>query len=166
MRLLNWNLEFAPPASARGRAIAGVIEHHDPDVLCLTETHTSWSMDGGEWVWADADYGYRDTGERRKVGLWSRTPWTDVDTVGHPDLPGGRFVAGVTETDVGSLTVAGVCIPWQMAHVSTGHRDRAPWQDHLAYLAGLGELLHPFVGSTVVAGDFNQRLPRRRVPAP
>lgn len=166
MRLLNWNVEFAPPGRTRAAAIAGVIERHEPDIVCLTETHATWPMEGGHWIWPSADYGYRGDGERRKVGLWSRAPWSEVDEVGHPGLPGGRFVAGVTETDVGPLIVMGVCIPWRMAHVATGRRDRAAWQDHLDYLDGLGELVaeRASPGPLVVVGDFNQGVPRRHTP--
>lgn len=166
MRLLNWNLEYAPPAGARGRAITEVIEGHGADVVCLTETHVSWPMDGGHWIWADSDYGYEHRGDRRKVGLWSRAPWTDVDAVGHLDLPGGRFVAGVTQTDIGEVTCLGVCIPWRAAHVSTGRGDRKPWQDHVTYLEILADVIREQSGSgrPVVVGDFNQRIPRRYTP--
>jgi hypothetical protein len=32
------------------------------------------------------DYGYRAVNGRRKVLLWSRDPWTDVDTVEDPEF--------------------------------------------------------------------------------
>ena len=162
MRLLNWNLEFAPPSGARGRAITEVIAEHGADVVCLTETHVTWPMDGGHWIWAGSDYGYEQRGDRRKVGLWSRESWTDVDAVGHPDLPGGRFVAGTTDTPIGRVRVVGVCIPWRAAHVSTGRRDRAPWEDHVAYLDELAPLVPEWLADPlVVTGDFNQRIPRQ-----
>ena len=118
--------------------------------------------DDGNTIWADGDYGYVAPPERRKVGLWSRYGWTEVDTVGSADLPGGRFVAERTPTVLGRVRVLGVCIPWRMAHVSGGRRDRAPWEDHLAYLGGLADLLTaPFAGHLLVMGDFNQRLSGR-----
>ena len=58
----------------------------------------------------------------------------------------------------------GVCIPWRDAHVRTGRKDREPWQEHVAYLVGLRRVLAATDGPAVVAGDFNQRLPRRRQP--
>ena len=46
-----------------------------------------------------------------------------------------------------------------------GRRDRALWQDHEAWLAGFEKLRSRIPGSrTVVLGDFNQRIPRKRVP--
>ncbi len=166
MRLLNWNLEFAPPTRPRGLAIAEVIQRRDAEVVCLTETHEHWPMDGGHWIWGEPDYGYEQRGDRRKVGLWSRTPWTEVDPVGHPELPGGRFVAGTTETSIGSVRFVGVCIPWRAAHVSTGRSDRQPWDDHVAYLRVLAELIPTWLHGPplVVVGDYNQRLPRHRAP--
>lgn len=109
-------------------------------------------------------------------------------------MPGGRFVSGVTGTPLGDVRVVGVCIPWEGAHVDTGRKDRAKWEDHLRYLEGsekylagfrvrddrraeiAGECLlcggsarpGPTGGPTagdipvVVAGDFNQTIPRTR----
>ena len=166
MRLLNWNLEFAPPAGSRGRAIAEVIQRRDAEVVCLTETHEHWPMDGGHWIWAEPDYGYEQRGDRRKVGLWSRHPWSDVDAIGDPGLPSGRFVAGTTETSIGPVRLVGVCIPWRAAHVSSGRRDRAPWEDHVIYLGTLAGLIAKWLDGPplAVVGDYNQRMPRRRTP--
>ena len=97
--------------------------------------------------------------------LWSRAPWTDVDSVGSAGFPGGRFVKGVTETPMGPLTVVGVCIPWRDAHVRTGRRDREPWEEHLTWLEAFERL--PWRRTTdrmVVLGDFNQRIPRTWAP--
>jgi endonuclease/exonuclease/phosphatase family metal-dependent hydrolase len=114
-----------------------------------------------------SDYGYPPKEGRRKVLLWSRAPWRDVDDLGDPALPGGRFVAGTTDTPVGEVRVLGVCIPWRDAHVRTGRRDRAGWEDHLTYLTHLGPLLRREAAEhthLVVAGDYNQRIPRRGQP--
>jgi hypothetical protein len=103
---------------------------------------------------------------RRKVLLWSRRPWSQVDSEGHPSLPGGRFVAGVTETPLGAVSVTGVCIPWRAAHVSTGRKDRKPWQDHHDYLTYLPQS-RSFAASglpRIVVGDFNVRIPRKYTP--
>jgi endonuclease/exonuclease/phosphatase family metal-dependent hydrolase len=75
----------------------------------------------------------------------------------------GRFVAGLTDSPLGPVRVIGVCIPWARAHVSTGRRDRKPWQDHLSFLQHLPETLNP-AAPLLLAGDFNQTLPRTRAP--
>ena len=90
---------------------------------------------------------------------------TAVDSVDSNDLPSGRFAAGLTDTPIGMLQVVGVCLPWRDAHVRTGRKDRAAWEDHLAYLAAFEKL--PYrnaAGRTLVLGDFNQRIPRRFQP--
>lgn len=141
------------------------------DVICLTEGTAGLLPEGGYWIDSDQDYGYRIIEGRRKVLLWSRRPWRGVDRVGDPGMPGGRFVSGVTETPVGDVRFVGVCIPWDLAHVDTGRKDRARWEDHLQYLEGLERYLRGFGGGqegggrrvpVVVAGDFNQTIPRTR----
>lgn len=97
--------------------------------------------------------------------LWSKRPWHDVDDLGHPDLPTGRFVADRTETSIGNLLVIGACIPWDGAHVSSGRRDRARWEDHGRYIQALGEVLSEIAGPALLLGDFNQTVPRTRAPS-
>ena len=121
---------------------------------------------GGHIIDAGMEWGYSlNNKDRRKVLLWSRSPWAEVDHTGSPDLPEGRFVKGVTETPLGALTVVGVCIPWDCAHVSSGRKDRKRWEDHHAWLTAFERL--PWRRTTdrmVVLGDFNQRIPQTRAP--
>ena len=161
LRLILWNIEWATPRSRRGRVIQGIVSELQPDLICVTEGVATMLPEAGHTIEADGDYGYEGTGDRRKVLLWSRWPWEDVDTVGESAMPGGRFVAGTTA----GLRVVGVCVPWRDAHVRTGRGDRACWEDHLAYLAGLRRVLEAIDGPAVLAGDFNQRVPRRGQPA-
>ena len=63
------------------------------------------------------------------------------------------------------LGIHGLCIPWAEAHVRTGHKNRQRWQDHLAYLSALPAALDEQACELqILAGDFNQRIPRKRVP--
>ncbi|CAN5684364.1 hypothetical protein BH24ACT15_BH24ACT15_25690 [soil metagenome] len=71
---------------------------------------------------------------------------------------------GATTVSDRPVMVFGVCIPWRDCHVRTGRRDRSLWQDHVEYCERLGPLLHTTEGPTIVAGDFNQRVPRTRQP--
>lgn len=59
-----------------------------------------------------------------------------------------------------------VCIPWASAHVSTGRRDATNWSQHLECCDQIEKLAAQFDPQipTIVAGDFNQRIPRRRQP--
>jgi endonuclease/exonuclease/phosphatase (EEP) superfamily protein YafD len=61
--------------------------------------------------------------------------------------------------------VTGICIPWEHAHVSTGRKDRRPWEDHCTFLDGLGHVVSSVEsGPVILLGDFNQTIPRRRAP--
>ncbi|QIG54496.1 endonuclease/exonuclease/phosphatase family protein [Altererythrobacter sp. BO-6] len=159
-----WNLAWATPGSDALDTMLARLASHEPQIICLTEGYTGGVPDYGYVITGEADWGYSSPADRRKVMLWSKSPWREVDQLGHADLPSGRFVSGVTDTDIGPLRMIGVCIPWRDAHVRTGRRDREPWQDHLTYLDGLGPLLEDRTTRTVLLGDFNQRMPRRWSP--
>lgn len=163
MKILLWNIEWSDRSSKRGRRIHDIIKEIDPDVVCLTETPVEMMPDGGHAISAHADYGYNSPAQRRKVALWSRTPWTEIDIDAVPDMPGGRYVSGVTN----GIRFTGVCIPWRDAHVSTGRKDRIPWQDHKTFLTGLAPTLRTQLQSPApvcLLGDFNQRIPRQKQP--
>ncbi len=160
-----WNVRWAKRRSASGVFFAARLAAMASDVLCVTEGHADILPEGGFAITSDADYGYSLTPGRRKVLLWSRAPWDEIDTVGAADLPPGRFVAGQTETPLGIIRFVGVCIPWQEAHVRTGLRNRRPWEDHLTFLKHLAVVLNTdTAGATILLGDFNQTLPRSRQP--
>ncbi len=110
-------------------------------------------------IFSHPDYGYRVRDERRKVLLWSREPWEQVDDIGNDKLPPGRFVSGVTQTSEGALNVMGVCIPWADSWVRGTEVKRVRWEDHRQYLKGLSEVLDRTpVRRLIVVGDFNQRI--------
>lgn len=168
MRIAVWNTEWARAGRGRGVRVAQRLAALDADVLMVAEGETALLPAGGETVTSGADYGYRPVAGRRKALLWSRAGWRDVDAVGDAGLPPGRYVAATTGTPLGEVRVVAVCVPWRDAHVRTGRRDRAPWEDHLAYLAPLGPLLRREKAAhrrLVVLGDVNQRIPRHGQPA-
>ena len=159
MNFVNWNVEWASPRSRRRAEILRRIEEHDPEVICLTETHDELLDQDGHTICSQPDYGYPIKPHRRKVMLWSREPWEQVDDVGAESMPPGRFVSGVTRTSVGEVTVAGICIPWFGSRTEARYRTdpKARWEDHRQYLAGLTEVLKQAATKRlIVAGDFNQ----------
>lgn len=165
MRVGTWNLEWARPGNARHDRAVRHLGRLDADVIVTTEDSLhDWAeyphrIDGGP------DWGYPIRGQRRKVIAWSRTPWS---LVGHLDAPStrGRFVQGTTTLDGMTYRVLGVCIPWREAHVRSGRADRDGWAEHIDFCEALGPAISESVsaGRTIVAGDFNQRLPRSRQP--
>ena len=163
LRVVNWNVEWATPRSERSPEILRRIGQHWPEVVCLTETDCRLlSQCGGYIVSARPCWGQSVVNNRRKVVLWSRQPWADVDDLGSDALPPGRFVTGSTDTSVGRVKVIGVCIPYGMANVQFGTKASRPWQDHEQYLDGLSELLNVASSApTIVLGDFNQSLAGR-----
>ena len=166
VRLGTWNTQWAVPGSARGGRVSASLADPGCDVLCVTEGSAGLLPGEGHIIDAGTDWGYSLPREgRRKVVLWSRSPWTEVDSLGSEDLPGGRFVKGVTKIACGPLAVVGVCIPWDGAHVGTGRKDRRRWQDHQRWLEAFAGLPYRSAARrTVVLGDFNQRIPRARTP--
>lgn len=163
LRITVWNAEWALPGSHKGAAIGEILAALEPDLICLTEAVPPLLPPGGHTITSEADYGYPVKPGRRKVLLWSRHPWRDIDPLGHTGLPSGRFISGLTGSPLGPVRVVGVCIPWARAHVSTGRRDRKPWQDHLSFLQYLPETLNS-PAPLLLAGDFNQTLPRTSAP--
>jgi exonuclease III len=163
--ILNWNVEWRLSSRPAGKELHDRIAQHSPDVVCLTETHTDFLSLSGHIISSDPDTGYPIKPKRRKVLLWSKSPWNWTLPSPPESMPSGRFVAGTTDTPSGPITFIGVCIPWSMAHVSSGQRNRTPWEDHHRYLDALDEYFASIpLERTVVLGDFNQRIPRTRAP--
>ena len=163
LKCLTWNLEWAESKSVRGKRIQRVIEKENPDVICLTEACIQIVPKEGYLISSQPDYGYPNSGDRRKVILWSKYPWESVDDTGNKNLPGGRFISGITA----GIRFTGICIPWKDAHVRTGLKNKKPWKDHLAYLIALDLILKMYreqKEKVCVLGDYNQRIPRKRVP--
>lgn len=135
------------------------------DVLVVTEGRRGLLPDGGHVVDAGDDWGYPHKPDRRKVLLWSRWPLTNVDrfTTGGG---AGRVVTALTVAPAGPIRILAVCLPWTQAHVKGGRSDATAWSEHLDCLNQLDDLATRFDPAvpTVVAGDFNQRIPRVRQP--
>lgn len=164
VRIGTWNTEFAKPGAVRGERVRPILAAAECDILCVTEGYAGIFPDGGHMIAGGDDPGYPIVEGQKKVLLWSKEPWERVE-FGPREMPEGRFVAAITETPIGSLTVVGVCIPWHFAHVNTGCKNRRPWEVHLDWLSAFRRTAHATAsGRTVVLGDFNQRIPRSWTP--
>ena len=165
VKLVNWNVRRATPNSwSRTPEILGHIECHSPDITCLTETDICLlSNMEGSIIYPQIDSASERMGKKnqRKVLLWSKDPWKQVDLVGHESLQPGRFVSGITETSIGEVTVVGICIPWANSPGVKGSGVKR-WEHHRQFLATLDRVLEKTVERAsgkrvVVMGDFNQR---------
>lgn len=163
MRIATWNLQRKRPTSPNGRLAATHLRSVSPDIVILTE---AWVNHLG------SDFQHADAGptsipflreEERKVVIASRWPITRVES--DLDVPtAGRFISSVIETPEGSITVIGICIPWFASRVKSGEAKN--WEDHRTFLRSLSPVLREAVqGPCLVAGDFNQRIPRSRQPS-
>lgn len=165
MRVATWNLEWAVPGTARHDRALAQLQSVDADIVVTTEDSLhDWDrypyrIDGG------TDWGYRIVEGRRKVIAWSRAPWSDVTTFVDGGCR-GRFVRARTTVDGVGLWVLAVCIPWRDAHVRSDRRDHMGWEEHIEFCHELGSQITDAVadGPTVIAGDFNQRIPRVNQP--
>ena len=166
MNLVNWNVEWATPRSGRSPEILRRIDEHCPEIVCLTECDTSLlSKWDGYAVAASPNWGQSVANNRRKVLLWSRQPWTEVDDSGSDTLPPGRFIAGSTKTSLGTVAVIGVCIPWHNAPAIEPKALHRQWQAHSEYISGLSAILKRSPATPlIVVGDYNQRLGQGNYP--
>ena len=128
----------------------------DSDNICLTEGYETLVPQDGYLISSNEDYGYKIQKGRRKVILWSKNKWTEVNQIGSKEIPTGRFISGVTN----GIKIVGLCIPWRFAHVSTGRKDRKPWEDHLSFIKNLSFSNE----KTIILGDFNQNIPKKNQP--
>ena len=162
MTVVNWNVEWATPGSwSRRDEILSRIDREAPDIACLTESDIRLLAGmPGHTIHSQPD-GVKGIDNLRKVLLWSKEPWGQVDDFGSDSMPPGRFVSGVTRTPLGDVTILGVCIPYQ--HSRTKWTDdrvrRKPWEDHRQYLADLPKVFERASSKRlIVLGDFNQQV--------
>lgn len=160
-----WNTEWATLTTDRGHRIAAILGQTDSDVIVVIEGVRELLPDDGDIVDAGGDWGYGRKPDRRKVIVWSRFPLS-LDMVGDGGAALGRLAVATATTPAGAVRIIGVCIPWRDAHVNTGRGDAQPWSEHIEYLDQMANLLAGLDGNvpTVIAGDFNQRIPRERQP--
>lgn len=164
VRLATWNLERKRPTTPTGRAAVAHLEAVAPDVAVLTEAYLDQLGDGWHHASAGPTGLAHLSDDERKVIVASREPLTDVETSACDDSVPGRFVAASIDSPFGPVRIVGVCVPWSHSRVRSG--EATAWGDHRADLDSLarfiGEL--PPHEKVIVAGDFNQRIPRTRQP--
>ena len=173
MKVLNWNtqadkLSVRTPKFERSRQL---VTRHNADVICLTEAFPESMPEKRNTVTSDlSEWKIHEDRGARKVVLWSRFGWTDVDRRGSESLPKGRFVRATTTFEETDLTVVGMCIPYHDYHTRErwwGTRTKRRWEGACEYLDALRDniLVEPgFCKRTILLGDFNLEIPPRGYP--
>lgn len=165
MKVSTWNVRFAEPESRSGQIISEVLAGLDSDVIVLTEGRADLLPDGGHVVDGGIGWGYEPSSPNdRKVILWSKMPWNNVDLSMPDEMPPCRLASASTETPLGPIRVVGVAVPWSDEHVRGGRGDSLRWQEHRKFLTSLKTLTQPTGERTIVAGDLNQKIPRFKQP--
>ena len=174
MRILNWNTQWLSPRSRGGRfqAARELIDGRQADIVCLTEARAQLMPSGGQAICSErSGAGAIENRGGRKVVLWSRHGWSDVDRLGSPRLPEGRFVCAETEVAGQIWTIVGMCIPY---HAYRTGENWAPnqlqmWEGACRYLDALRDDLLPKLKNrerVVLLGDFNIQIPPKNYPYP
>lgn len=162
MRIVNWNIERHGPDSWQARSLLDEIARLDPDLLCLTEAWESSAAPlGGFAVSAAGAAWSSEHALERKVLLWSRSEWRDVQPVDALEATGSA-ITGLTLLGSTEVRIVGLCIPYHFAN-PFGQEPRAkPWSQHERFLEELAPLLRQWrqEGPVMVLGDFNQFIPR------
>ncbi len=168
MKILNWNTEFVSPRARANKfqMICETIAKQEADIVCLTEAYPESLPSGGQTVKSEVSGpGSAERGGARKVVLWSRTGWSDVDRIGSPNLPEGRFISATTKSDGKDWHIVGMCIPYFGYRIKKeiwGNEALSPWQGANMYLEALrSEVLRRdrFLRRTILLGDFNLHIP-------
>ncbi len=161
MRIVNWNIERHAPATWQAKSLLAEIAGLGPDVLCLTEAWEGSAADlGGYAISAPGALWSTEDENERKVLLWSKHPWQDVETIDALEVTGSA-ITGLTVVGETRLRVTGLCIPYHFAS-PIGQEPRArPWSQHERFLEDLAPRIRQWrdEGPVIVVGDFNQFMP-------
>ena len=173
MRILNWNTQAdkLTPGNAKFRKVRARIAQFDADIVCLTEAYPGLTPDDGQTIQSELS-GWQKPERRgaRKVVMWSRYGWSDVETLGSPCMPPGRFIKATTVADDEQWTIVGMCIPYHAyrAQESWGDQRKTKWQGAREYLDALRQDVLPALRKrerVILIGDFNLQIPPYRYPS-
>ncbi len=176
MRILNWNTQFVSPRARTNKfeRIRAFIARYDADVICLTEAYPEAMPPGGQTITSEVSGEGKlkpENAGARKVVLWSRFGWSNVDRFGSPKMPPGRFIKATTIADSEQWAIVGMCIPYAnyRADKKWGEKSLAKWQGAGRYLDALREDVLPALRKhkrVILAGDFNMQIPPCTYPYP
>ena len=174
MRILNWNTWKASPnsRSRRFQNVSALVHGFDADIICLTEAHPKAMPDASQTITSGpGNRGWQAASGPRKVVLWGRSGWNNVDDYGSEKLPKGRFVSATTKIDGSTWNIVGMCIPYRaypMDEDDSADR-KGSWLGAIRYMSVLQSDLHHRYRNqahTILVGDFNLQIPPKNYPYP
>jgi exonuclease III len=166
VRIINWNVERRGPTKWQAASIEREIAGLAPDLVVLTEAHSSSLASLGGHVLADRGYNaHRKADDERLVLIWSRLPWEAIALPRQLQENGGA-VLGRTQVADRDVFCLGLCIPWHMSPDVQRTDKITPWAQHVRFLNMLQPVLESAtrLGPLIIAGDFNRLIPRTRGP--
>lgn len=170
VRIGVWNVQADRRTRERTRRIRARLASLDADLLCLNEAfpfdvpgehESARVITSGLSDWRPEAKG------ARKIVLWSRAGWDEIDSEGSPLLPEGRFVSGQLRLEDRGVRVLGIAPPYHAYRTSErwGARRRRVWQGSEEYWQALAVDVLPHVcAPALIAGDFNVQFPPIRYP--
>lgn len=171
MKILNWNTQADKlrPGTVKFERVRQLIAGHDADIICLTEAFPELTPEGGHKETSDLSDWAPEARGARKVVLWSRFGWTNIDKTGSANLPEGRFVCATTTFGGKHLNFVGMCIPYHNYRVrkTWGGKRKNPWEGACEYLDALREDIltrASFQRRSILLGDFNLQVPPKGYP--
>ncbi|KQU73112.1 hypothetical protein ASC75_05490 [Aminobacter sp. DSM 101952] len=93
MRVICWNTQWHRGTSWQGAAIRDRLFAAQAEIICCPEAHEDFLADEWHGIFSQRDAGCPIKAGRRKVTLWSRHPWAEIDDLDRTTyLPGVSFV--------------------------------------------------------------------------
>lgn len=134
----------------------------EPDYVCLTEAWKQSLVDFSGHVISAAGIAWSPQHpDERKVVLWSRNPWADVEPIEQLEAIGSA-ITGTSEINGNVVRFVSVCIPYHFASPLEVEPRAKPWTEHERFLETLKPLLARWARDepVIVLGYFNRRVPR------
>jgi hypothetical protein len=172
MRIATWNLQeyklLNRKSSEKLRAIYSVVNHHNPDIIILTESSTTIKLE------KYPHYIHSTQSERVPDDIWASI-WTKYPILATIEIGKKHWgVCGIIDTPKGKLIVYGLIIPYRDAGRNNGKYGilgSKLWELHQKAIHQLDEDIirirnkYPKV-PIIVAGDFNQHRDGRIIYCP
>lgn len=136
LKIINWNTQGDLDSIPKRNELCTMFTSLDADIICLTEAYREYLPTDGHIIEGELSGWKYDQNGGRKVFLWSKFNWENIDAVGDAHLPPGRFLSAYLPKF--DLKLIGVCIPWFQYRNQDITRN---WEGHKLYTKYLAKIL-------------------------